>query len=279
MPLLNTSPVDVRSLARLRDEAAAQQAELVRVLRNTKVTRQEAALSNGVRLTKRERLVAICLTVTTEFKAEPATAWLLRMKKKKKYPGIAAQAWTEAAEDAVLGATDAELAMHVAPIAEEHARAVKEACRWKQGWEAAAWVAALNADHGLAPSTRSVVEKARAAAGAPGLHSAEAVTAPAAPVPDKLRKWGMRGRRCFRAGLGKFSAHDQPSASELHAKVGPGPKQVAPISALSLPKIETGAAKAAAKTRPFSGLEKRPAATNLNIKSVRFPAAKMGSRK
>ena len=237
MPLLNTSPVDVRSLARLRDEAAAQQAELVRVLRNTKVTRQEAALSNGVRLTKRERLVAICLTVTAEFKAEPATAWLLHMKKKK-YPGIAAQAWTEAAEDAVLGATDAELAMHVAPIAEEHAGAVKEACRWRQGWDAAAWVAALNADHGLAPSTRSVVEKARAAAGAPGLHSAESVTAPAAPVPHKLRKWGMRWRRRFRARLGKFSAHDQPSASELQAKVSPGPKPVAPTPAFSVPKSE-----------------------------------------
>ena len=258
MPRLNTSPLDIGSLARLRDEAAAKTAELCRLLRNTKVPKQEAALTNGVRLTNRERLVAICLFVTTDFKAEPATAWLLHMKKKQ-FPGIAAATWTEAAEEAILEATDEELAMHVPPIAPGHASAVKEACRWQQGWKTAAWVAGLNAEHGLAPSTRSVVEKARSPAGPAGLHGAESVTAPAAPVPLPLRVWGTRWRSRFHAGLGKFSAHDQPTVSELQSKVGPGQNVVAPKPAFGVPKNEILA-------------EKRPE------KRGRFPASKKGPR-
>ena len=151
----------------------------------------------------------------SDWNVQPAIRFLQMHGRKKRFPPLADEAATILLENHFLAIDLVELLRE--PESDFEVGLFRDAERWLQEWSIVAWGYNLNMSHGVAPSTASLLEKARAV-GDLLPRSIHARTRHGRPGRT-ARMWAHRFRKRWNAVIGKIKQNEYVPPDVLQARV------------------------------------------------------------
>ena len=183
-----------------------------------KIRATERSVSRSWQLPLGLQRTALIIYAKSGYIAEPAVKYLLCQARKRHWPEKPDTEVQEIVENCFLGIDLQEFGSLTDEVNPFDPMAMKEALGYLEQWRLVVWARGANEDHGVAPSTGSLLQRFQEAA-------AQWPEEVRPPVPAdvsqaKARMWARRWRNRWCGRFARIRVREDISAAELLEKVG-----------------------------------------------------------